>query len=40
MKGSRVEIRMGTDHSPLLSGTKQTELVEKREFNSSPIKLE
>jgi len=38
MKGSRVEIRTGTHQLP--SQTKQTELGEKREFNSSPIKSE
>jgi len=40
MKGSRVETRQGQITHQLLSRTNQTELGEKREFNSSPIKSE
>jgi len=38
MKGSRVEIRTGRDHSAITSRTKLTELGQTKEFNSSPTK--
>jgi len=40
MKGSKVETRTGEITDQLPSRTKQTELGEKMELNSSPIKSE